>query len=52
MENEDGGLRYSDRAYYCSFSSDEDESEDDPFGGVFKDYPEDTPMPDYIIIIE
>ncbi|KAK9900947.1 hypothetical protein M0R45_002347 [Rubus argutus] len=46
-ENDDGGLRYSDRTYYCSFSSDEDDSEDDSFDGVFKDYPEDTPMSDY-----
>lgn len=47
MENDDVGLRYSDCAYYCSYSSDEHDLEDDSFVGVFEDCPEDTPMHDY-----
>lgn len=48
MENDDVGLRYNNCAYYCSYSSEEDDTEDESFVGVFEDCPEDTQIYDYI----
>ncbi|KAK9938900.1 hypothetical protein M0R45_015612 [Rubus argutus] len=43
MDTDECGLRFSDCAYYCSFSSDEDDLENDAAAGVFDNECEEIP---------